>query len=79
MYTVISELDSYKQSKRFLDLNDAVNYLSDLAYDNEYEKIDRKYIKFIADERLKEGEVLLYDTKYDNHNNLISNMLILKI
>ena len=32
MYTVISELDSYKQSKRFLDLNDAVNYLSDLPF-----------------------------------------------
>ena len=79
MYTVISELDSYKQSKRFLALTDAINYLSDLAYDNEYEIIDKKYIAFVANERLKDNEVLLYDTKYDNHNTLISNMLILKI
>ena len=79
MYTVISELDNYKQSKRFLALTDAINYLSNLAYDNEYEIIDKKYIAFVANERLKDNEVLLYDTKYDNHNSLISNMLILKI
>lgn len=79
MYIVVSEMDNYKQSKSFDQLEKAVQYIIECAQDNEYEILNADRIANTVRGRENEKEVCLYDTRYDNRGLLISNLILLKI
>lgn len=79
MYIVISDIDNYKQTRVFNELESAAFYLTECARDNEEENINADGIIDTARERESENETCLYDTQYDNYHLLICNLILLKV